>query len=106
MPLNLQRSNFPFPFTNRLPLTDGKVSVDAQYFRDEMERMYEAIQQDMDLMFAQLTEQVARTSFTIADNAPVSSASPGVHPAIFVDGTGVYFTIANNTWRKATGVVF
>ena len=106
MPLNLQRSNFPFPFTNRLPTTNGKVSVDAQYFLEEMERMYEAIQKDLDLMFAQLTEQVARTGFTLSDLAPLSSASPGKHPAIFVDGTGVYFTIADNTWRKASGVVF
>jgi len=106
MPLNLQRNSFPFPFTNRLPTVNGKVSEDMQYMRSEMERMYEAIQKDMDLLFEQLATQVARTTFTVNDVAPLNSASPGVHPSIFVDGTGVYFTIANNTWRKATGVVF
>jgi len=71
-----------------------------------MERMYEALQEDMNLMFGQLVEQITASTFTIVTAAPVNSGAPGVHPSIFVDGTDVYVTIANNTWRKATLSIF
>lgn len=54
----IRRSNKAFPFTNRLPLTDGAISQSDLFWRGEFEWLFEFIDQQAQQDFDTVAEKI------------------------------------------------